>query len=255
MCATSAPFAKDSAGSLQPTIQAHPHAASSCDVDNTSGGDNRKQEIVSKVPCASDAPTGAALAASAGSTALEEAGLQRQREEEEWKVAKAIMEEQREDEREREEHRCQHDAEARVAKTAAARALQQPVEENKTHADDPAAYSPANDVGGVATLPIQIAEEALESMSKKELVLLVQRIATAQVLQANQLSGNPNNVAKKASKEKVDIHSNFSLALSLSLSLSLKLFCFPPPIKFLTHSFTLSLPLAVSLSLCLHPSL
>jgi hypothetical protein len=40
-------------------------------------------------------------------------------------------------------------------------------------------------------------------MSKKELVVVLQKIAAPEALQAAQLSGNPVNVAKKASKEKV----------------------------------------------------
>ena len=194
----SAPFANDSRGSQQPAAQhqdhAHQHVTSSYDADSTPGGGNRKQEIVSKALCAADAETGAGvlpLAASAAKIALEEAGVQRQREEEEWVAAKCIMAEQQENERKQEEQqRRQHEREARAAEAAAARPPSAEAKETLA-------------AGGIAVLPTQIAEEALEGMSKKELVLLLQNIATTKVLQANQLSGNPVNVAKKASKDKV----------------------------------------------------
>jgi hypothetical protein len=41
---------------------------------------------------------------------------------------------------------------------------------------------------------------ALEGLSKRELVDLVQSVAPLDMLQANALSGNPANVAKKANK-------------------------------------------------------
>ena len=41
---------------------------------------------------------------------------------------------------------------------------------------------------------------ALQGMSKKELVVLVQSVAPLELLQANSLSGKPENVAKKANK-------------------------------------------------------
>jgi hypothetical protein len=65
--------------------------------------------------------------------------------------------------------------------------------------------SPSTKIGG---LPVRMEAMALEAMSKKELVLLVQVLASPQLLQAAQLSGNPNNVAKKASKEKVRTRSS-----------------------------------------------
>ena len=40
----------------------------------------------------------------------------------------------------------------------------------------------------------------LDGMSKKELVVLVQSVAPLELLQANSLSGKPENVAKKANK-------------------------------------------------------
>ena len=40
----------------------------------------------------------------------------------------------------------------------------------------------------------------LDGMSKKELVVLVQSVAPLDLLQANELSGKPENVAKKANK-------------------------------------------------------
>jgi hypothetical protein len=61
----------------------------------------------------------------------------------------------------------------------------------------------AEGTGGGTQLPRRLDEETLEKMSKKELVVVLQQIAAPQVLQAAQLSGNPVNVAKKASKEKV----------------------------------------------------
>ena len=40
----------------------------------------------------------------------------------------------------------------------------------------------------------------LDGLSKKELVVLVQSVAPLDLLQANALSGKPENVAKKANK-------------------------------------------------------
>jgi hypothetical protein len=54
-----------------------------------------------------------------------------------------------------------------------------------------------------ALLPDRLSAEELERMSKKELVVVLQKIAAPEALQAAQLSGNPVNIAKKASKEKV----------------------------------------------------
>jgi hypothetical protein len=68
-----------------------------------------------------------------------------------------------------------------------------------------AAASPSTDSGG---LPVRMEARALEAISKKELVLLVQGLASPQLLQASQLSGNPSTVAKKASKEKVRTRSS-----------------------------------------------
>jgi len=49
----------------------------------------------------------------------------------------------------------------------------------------------------------RIDAEKLEAMSKKELVDLIQSVSPLDLLQANALSGNPANVAKKANKDKV----------------------------------------------------
>jgi len=68
-----------------------------------------------------------------------------------------------------------------------------------------AASSPSTESGG---LPVRMEASALEAISKKELVLLVQGLASPQLLQASQLSGNPSTVAKKASKEKVRTRSS-----------------------------------------------
>ncbi len=55
----------------------------------------------------------------------------------------------------------------------------------------------------VCAMAERVGAEQLDGLSKKELVVLVQSVAPLELLQTNQLSGKPENVAKKATKEKI----------------------------------------------------
>ena len=100
--------------------------------------------------------------------------------------------------RQEEQRRKRKQAAAEAASEAAAEAC-------AASAPPPAVgASPRQDgAEGFALLPDRLSAEELERMSKKELVVVLQKIAAPEALQAAQLSGNPVNVAKKASKEKV----------------------------------------------------
>jgi hypothetical protein len=193
----SAPFANDECMphvGLQPPdySQAGPEAQMS--VAHVGSGSTRglgddTQEVLCKSSCSGKAFGGCSGAHSARG-GHDEAAAQRQREEEEWEAAKRAMDEQDAEERNHAKKLAAQGAKVVCDTVSTAPATSQ---------------SPSTKSGG---LPVRMDAMALEAMSKKELVLLVQVLASPQLLQAAQLSGNPINVAKKASKEKVRTRSS-----------------------------------------------
>ena len=156
---------------------------------STRGLGDDTQEVLCKSSCSGKAFGGCSGAHSARG-GHDEAAAQRQREEEEWEAAKRAMDEQDAEERNHAKKLAAQGAKVVCDAVCTAPATSQ---------------SPSTKSGG---LPVRMDAMALEAMSKKELVLLVQVLASPQLLQAAQLSGNPINVAKKASKEKVRTRSS-----------------------------------------------
>ena len=167
----------------------------------------KKQEIVSKASFSDEKEPGSAIVAK---TSVDDAAEQRQREEEEWTTAKRIMEEEQEAQRRQLEGQmtAQQGQQAHPETHAAAQAP------GSHGASSEGAATQDGDFGGVAERaqetgavfsPAVPGVEVLETMSKKDLVVFVQQVASVEVLQANQLSGNPSNVAKRTSKDKVGL--------------------------------------------------
>jgi hypothetical protein len=223
----SAPFANDECMThvgLQPPdySQAGPPEAQ-MSVAHVGSGSTRglgydTQEVLCKSSCSGKAFGGCSGAHSAREGHDEAAG-QRQREEEEWEAAKRAMDEQDAEERNHAKKLAAQQARV-VVETVEAKETEAGVEavKKEEEADQGARVvcdtvstapatnqSPSTESGG---FPVRMEAMALEAMSKKELVLLVQVLASPQLLQAAQLSGNPHNVAKKASKEKVRTRSS-----------------------------------------------
>jgi hypothetical protein len=194
----SAPFASDEAHADLAPVAPTAHTPSASDAEfaackRRSG----KQEIISKTH-ESEAPAEAAgveLSKSAAQVAREEAAAAQQREEEEWAAAKRIIDEDEAAERRQEEQR-------RKRKQAASEAASEAAAKSCA-ASAPLPAVSEDGAEGFALFPDRLSAEELERMSKKELVVVLQKIAAPEALQAVQLSGNPVNVAKKASKEKV----------------------------------------------------
>lgn len=185
---------------------------------STRGLGDDTQEVLCKSSCSGKAFGGCSGAHSARA-GHDEAAAQRQREEEEWEAAKRAMDEQDAEERNHAKKLAAQQARVVVETVesketeAGAEAVKKEEEADQgakvvcdTVSTAPAtSQSPSTKSGG---LPVRMDAMALEAMSKKELVLLVQVLASPQLLQAAQLSGNPINVAKKASKEKVRTRSS-----------------------------------------------
>jgi hypothetical protein len=145
--------------------------------------------------------------------AADAATEQQRREEAEWAAVKKITEEQEEDERRQTELRRQRDAKVRAAAAEAVDSPEAPMkaEAGKSLASEITVPGESSCIDGSpasfgvvtnAVLPARMDATALASMSKKELVLILHSIASTKALHAAQLSGNPANVARKASKEK-----------------------------------------------------
>ena len=138
-------------------------------------------------------------------SATDRAAVERQREQEEWDIAMRVMAEQK-----REENRQKG---LRLSLLGDETAVAAEPERESGHQQNQGALADAMgaqessgaaaDYNDVAELGSRLSCAALESMSKKAIVLHIQAIAAPDVLQAYGLSGSPNNVAKKTAKEKV----------------------------------------------------
>lgn len=138
-------------------------------------------------------------------SATDLAAAEKQREQEEWEIAMRVMAEQNREENRQEGLRLTLLGDETAVHAEAVRESGQ--QQNRGALVDAIraqeSLGAAADCHGVAELGSRLSCAALESMSKKALVLHIQAMAAPDVLQAYGLSGSPNNVAKKTAKEKV----------------------------------------------------